>query len=86
MYKTKFIHGKTMNITGERIRQARLLSAMPQNELSAKLELMPLYICRGSLSRIENGLRYVHDFELDAICNILGVSYDFLFGKSDSPE
>ena len=50
-------------------------------ELSEKLELMAVYTCRGSISRIENGKRAVTDIEIDAISKILNVSLDFLFGR-----
>ena len=54
---------------------------MSQKELSEKLELMAVYTCRGSISRIENGKRTVTDIEIDAISKILNVSLDFLFGR-----
>ena len=69
------------NIIGQRIREARIKAGMSQEELSAKLELVPVYICRGSLSRIETGDRTVTDIEIDAISEILKVSLDYLFGR-----
>ena len=54
---------------------------MSQKELSEKLDLMAVYTCRGSISRIENGKRAVTDIEIDAISKILNVSLDFLFGR-----
>ena len=69
------------NIIGQRIREARIKAGMSQEELSAKLELVPVYICRGSLSRIETGDRTVTDIEISAISEILKVSLDYLFGR-----
>ncbi len=69
------------NIIGQRIREARIKAGMSQEELSAKLELVPVYICRGSLSRIETGDRTVTDIEINAISEILKVSLDYLFGR-----
>ena len=54
---------------------------MSQKELSDKLELMAVYTCRGSISRIENGKRAVTDIEIDAIAKTLNMSLDFLFGR-----
>lgn len=54
---------------------------MSQQALSAKLELMAVYVCRGSISRIENGERAVTDIEIDAISKVLKVSLDYLFGR-----
>jgi transcriptional regulator with XRE-family HTH domain len=42
---------------------------------------MAVYVCRGSVSRIENGARTVTDIEIDAISKVLNVSLDELFGR-----
>ena len=70
-----------VNIIGERVREARVFAGLSQQQLSAKLELMAVYVCRGSLSRIENGQRAITDIEIDAISKVLHVSLDFLFGR-----
>ena len=62
------------NITGKSIRKARKRSKLSQAQLSAKLETKAVYICRGSLSRIENGARIVTDIELNALSDVLGIS------------
>lgn len=59
---------------------------MSQKELSEQMELMAVYTCRGSISRIENGKRAVTDIEIDAISKILRVSLDTLFGRNEAPE
>lgn len=69
------------NITGERIKEARIKAGMSQQQLSAKLELMAIYVCRGSVSRIETGERAVTDIEIDAISKVLNVSLNYLFGR-----
>lgn len=69
------------NIIGERIKEARLKAGLSQQELSNKLELMAVYVCRGSVSRIETGERAITDIEIDAISQVLGVSLDYLFGR-----
>lgn len=68
-----------MNITGRNIRTARLAANLTQKQLSEKLETMAVYVCRGSVSRIESGERVVTDIELQAISEILHVSIDQLF-------
>lgn len=68
-----------MNITGQNIRRAREKAKLTQKELSIKLETLAVYVCRGSLSRIENGSRIVTDIELQAIADILHISIDSLF-------
>ncbi len=77
----RIIDNEKSNIIGWRIKKARLAAGMSQQELSNKLELMAVYTCRGSISRIETGDRAVTDIEIDAISKVLNVSLDELFGR-----
>lgn len=72
---------KGPNITGTRIKEARIKAKLSQAQLSAKLETVAVYICRGSISRIEGGERTVSDIEIDGISRILNVSLNYLFGR-----
>ena len=72
-----------LNIIGPRIKEARIRAGLSQKQLSEKLELMAVYTCRGSVSRIENGHRAVTDIEIDAISKGLGVSLNYLFGREE---
>ena len=47
--------------------------------LSNKLELLGVYVCRGSISRIEDFSRTVTDIELYAIASVLGVEPSELY-------
>lgn len=77
----RLVDGQSGNITGKRIREARIKAGLSQRELSVQLELKAVYICRGSLSRIETGERTVTDIELAALSEVLNVSLDYLFGR-----
>lgn len=79
----RIIDSEKTNITGKRIKSARIKAGLSQQKLSDKLELSAVYVCRGSVSRIENGERAVTDIEIDAISKVLGVSLDYLFGRSE---
>lgn len=79
----RIIDSENVNIIGERIKCARVKAGMSQKQLSEKLELMAVYTCRGSISRIENKKRAVTDIEIDAISKVLGVSLDYLFGREE---
>lgn len=70
-----------VNIIGGRIKEARVAAGLSQKQLSERLELLAVYTCRGSVSRIENGKRAVTDIEIDAISKVLNVSLDYLFGR-----
>ena len=77
----RIIDGEQLNIIGTKIKEAREKKGYSQKQLSEKLELMAVYTCRGSISRIENGKRAVTDIEIDAISKILDVSLDYLFNR-----
>ena len=78
----RIIDGNQTNIIGSRVREARLRAAISQQTLSERLETLAVYVCRGSVSRIESGTRTVTDIEIDGISKVLNVSLDFLFGRS----
>jgi len=77
----RIIDTEEFNIIGSRIKEARIKAGLSQKQLSDKLELMAVYTCRGSISRIENGKRAITDIEIDAISKILNVSLNYLFGR-----
>lgn len=68
------------NIIGSRLKTARLKSNLTQQQLSAKLETIAVYIDRASISKIEQQKRIVTDYELLALCQILKVSPGWLLG------
>lgn len=75
----RIIDGNSMNIVGKNVRQLRIAKGMSQQALSNKLETLAVYICRGSISRIEDMQRTVTDIELYGLAEVLGVSIDELF-------
>lgn len=68
------------NISGDRIRQARVVQRMRQEDLAAKLQIEGVNMERDSISRIEIGTRFVSDFELKVFAKVLGVSALWLLG------
>lgn len=75
----RIIDGNNLNMVGKRIRELRLAKKMSQQTLSDKLETLAVYICRGSISRIEDMQRTVTDIELYGLAEVLGVSVNELF-------
>lgn len=69
------------NVCGERVREARQRKKLSQADLAAKLQIKEIMIERDSISRIEIGTRFVADYELMALSDILGVSVDWLLGR-----
>lgn len=68
------------NICGDRIHEARCRLRLTQSDLAARLQLNGIIIERDSVSRIEIGTRFVADYELRELSNILNVSVSWLLG------
>ena len=81
----RIIDGNNMNMVGKRIRELRLSKKMSQQNLSDKLETLAVYICRGSISRIEDMQRTVTDIELYGLAEVLGVTVNELFEDPQQP-
>ncbi|MBQ7800010.1 MAG: helix-turn-helix transcriptional regulator [Oscillospiraceae bacterium] len=74
----RIIDGKYMNVVGDTIKEYRHKRKMSQQALSNKLELLGVYVCRGSVSRIEDKTRTVTDIELYAIAKVLDIPWSEL--------
>ena len=72
-------HGKK-NVCGDRLREARVVQRMRQEDLAAKVQIEGVIMERDSISRIEIGTRFVSDFELMIFAKVLGVSVTWLLG------
>ena len=72
----RIIDYEAQNIVGEKVKKFREERKLSQKDLSERLETQAIYICRGSISRIETHERTVTDFELRAMARILSVSIE----------
>ena len=77
----RIIDGEKMNLIGGNVAKLRKKLKMSQQKLSNKLELYAVYVCRGSISRIEDRSRTVTDIELYAIAKVLNVRIEELFDQ-----
>lgn len=75
----RIIDGTAQNMVGDKVRKLRKERKMSQQTLSDRLETYAVYICRGSISRLEDGQRTVTDIELYGLAQVLGVSIEELF-------
>ena len=75
----RIIDGEKMNMIGAHLKRLRKERNLSQQALSNRLELLGVYVCRGSVSRIEDMTRTVTDIELFAIAEVLGVGIESLF-------
>ena len=76
----KFDYKGRKNISGERIREARIRRHWTQADFAAKLQVAEVIIERDSISRIEKGTRLVTDYELSVMAQLLNVSPLWLIG------
>ena len=67
----RIIDGNEMNMIGKNLRRLRIKKHLSQQALSDKPETMAIYVCRGSVSRIEDKQRTVTDIELYGIAKAL---------------
>lgn len=79
----RIIDGDDMNMIGSRVKQLRQAKGLSQQALSDKLETMAIYVCRGSISRIEDKQRTVTDIELYGLAKVLDVPMEDLFEDRD---
>ncbi|MEA5015134.1 MAG: helix-turn-helix transcriptional regulator [Candidatus Limiplasma sp.] len=70
---------KADQIIGGNIRKARTALRMTQGELSAKVQLLDCDISRGTLAKIEAGIRHISVAEINAIKEVLGMRYEDFF-------
>lgn len=75
----RIIDGEQMNIVGKNVRRFRKERNLSQRELSVRLETIAVYICRGSISRIEDQTRTVSDIELYGLAKILNKPIESFF-------
>ena len=75
----RIIDGEKKNLIGGNLKKLRSKLKISQQELSNKLELLGVYVCRGSISRIEDYSRTVTDIELFAIAEVLKIDVSELY-------
>ncbi len=71
-------HNGSKNIIGKNLKKIRLERNLTQSDIAAALQLKGYEFDRISILRIENGLRFVPDYEVKILCEVLGVSYEDL--------
>ena len=70
--------GERKNIIGEKVRALRKQQGMTQRALAEQLQLAGYDVTDLTILRIESGDRFVPDYEVRALANVLGVSYEKL--------
>lgn len=79
----RIIDNKNVNLIGDNLKMYRQQRKLSQKALSELLETQAVYICRGSIARIEGGSRTVTDIELVGLARALDVTVNELLGIDD---
>ncbi len=66
------------NLCGNRVKEARARLNITQADLAARLQVAGVIMERDSVSRIEIGTRFVTDYELSVLSDVMGVSVEWL--------
>ena len=66
------------NLCGNRVKEARARLNITQADLAARLQVAGVTMERDRVSRIEIGTRFVTDYELSVLSDVLGVSVEWL--------
>ncbi len=69
-------------LIGENIKNVRMSNEMTQEQLATKLQLIGCDISRGTLAKIEAGIRHLSADELRYFKKALEVSYDDFFEEN----
>lgn len=72
------------NLCGDKVRQARQKQRISQSDLAARLQVAGVIIERDSISRIEAGTRFVADYELKIIAEVLKVDVMWLLTTDET--
>ena len=67
------------NICGKNIKKIRKEQKVTQDELCARMQVMGYQISRSDISKLENGKKFITDFELLGFSKALNVSILDLF-------
>lgn len=76
---SRIIDSHDKNMIGDKVKQIRKQKRMSQQALSNRLETLAIYVCRGSISRIEDKSRTVTDIELYGLSQVLDTPIDSFF-------
>lgn len=68
-----------LNIIGPKIKYFRKQKKITQEDLCARMQVMGYQINRSDISKLENGKRFISDFEIVGFANALKVDILDLF-------
>lgn len=82
----RIIEGTDINLVGDNVRIFRKKKKLTQKQLSEKLETLAVYVCRGSIARIEGKTRTVTDVELWGLSVVLDANINDFFPNTHNKK
>lgn len=79
---SRIIDNTSKNLIGKNLKEIRISLNLSQQDIANRLETYGIYICRGSISRIEDLSRTVTDMELLGLSMVLNVPVETLLDKN----
>lgn len=73
--------GESKNIIGTKVRALRKQQGLTQKALAEKVQLAGYDFTDLTILRIENGTRFVADYEVKVLAYVLNVSFEELLGN-----
>ena len=77
-------NGQSKNIIGTRVKELRKAQGISQKTLATRLQTEGFEFTDLTILRIEQGKRFVPDYEIVAIANYFHISTDYLLGLTDT--
>lgn len=67
-------NGTSKNVIGKKVKELRIGQGLTQKQLAQRLQLQGYEFTDLTILRIENGIRFVPDYEVCALARVLGVT------------
>ncbi len=78
--------GTSKNIIGPKVKQLRLERGLSQAKLAGQLQLLGMECNDLTILRIEQGSRFVPDYEVAVLAEYFNISTDELLGKKETGQ
>ncbi len=78
--------GTSKNIIGPKVKQLRLEHGLSQAKLAGQLQLLGMECNDLTILRIEQGSRFVPDYEVAVLAEYFNISTDELLGKKETGQ
>ncbi len=75
----KILFENNKNVISVNLKEIRIAKKITQGTLAAKMQTLGISIDQQMISKIENNMRFVTDYELAGFCKVLNIKLEDLF-------